>query len=241
MYDAQILKQIQCTTAEKKDLFPFIKELLVLNQKARQFGLLALEEEIPHTSDYLLKKGLALMVDGTEPEILQKILFNYTVIGEKQNKKLLKNILISEAVLSIQQGLHPNLIKDVLLSYLGTDSIEYAEKIFNDNEHYSTPLPVQTEAHNTCTLLDGPIDKIQERSLQRLLREFDYEIIATALMGASSQSQKKVLKNVSPRLVNQIVEYLNMRKDITLADITDAQKSILEMIKLLVGQGEIII
>ncbi|HYH02625.1 MAG TPA: MotA/TolQ/ExbB proton channel family protein, partial [Bacillota bacterium] len=53
---------------------------LILNQivefakKARREGLLALEDEAQKTDDEFLKKGIQLIVDGTDPELVRNIL-----------------------------------------------------------------------------------------------------------------------------------------------------------------------
>ncbi len=43
-------------------------------QKARREGLLALEEEAAQVDDEFLKKGIQLVVDGTDPELVRNIL-----------------------------------------------------------------------------------------------------------------------------------------------------------------------
>ena len=42
--------------------------------KARRQGLLALDEEVNQLDEQFLKKGLQLVVDGTDPEMVRKLL-----------------------------------------------------------------------------------------------------------------------------------------------------------------------
>lgn len=51
-----------------------INTLVRYSEKARREGLLALEEEIESSSDEFLKKGIQLVVDGTDPELVKNIL-----------------------------------------------------------------------------------------------------------------------------------------------------------------------
>ncbi|HNW94252.1 MAG TPA: MotA/TolQ/ExbB proton channel family protein [bacterium] len=44
------------------------------SEKARKEGLLALEEDIEQTTDLFLKKGLQLVVDGVDPEVVRGVL-----------------------------------------------------------------------------------------------------------------------------------------------------------------------
>jgi hypothetical protein len=249
MIDYRILEELQCTMNERKQLLPLVDELLELSNKARQLGLYELEKEKNRVSHGLIKKGLELMVDGTDPEVLERIIFNLLICGSKQRRiDLLKGIIILEGVLSIQQGRHPNLIKEILLSYLGVDMIKEFEKYYNSSDEvmsnrimsYIQELPDQNAKDDKCSVLESPIGKMGDRSLQRLLREIDYEIIAVAVRGSSKRIQEKVLRNVSPRLAVVIIERLNVLSEIEILYISEAQKSIMEVANVLVKQGDIV-
>ncbi len=51
-----------------------IKQIIALSNTARKEGLLALEEAAGNIEDEFLKKGLLLIVDGTDPELVKSIL-----------------------------------------------------------------------------------------------------------------------------------------------------------------------
>ena len=51
-----------------------VKQIVDLSNTARKEGLLALEEAAEQIDDIFLKKGLLLIVDGTEPELVKSIL-----------------------------------------------------------------------------------------------------------------------------------------------------------------------
>lgn len=48
--------------------------LISFSEKARREGLLVLEDDIQEVSDPFLKKGMQLVVDGTDPELVKNIL-----------------------------------------------------------------------------------------------------------------------------------------------------------------------
>lgn len=58
----------------KIDYEGFISQLETFAQIARKEGILALEPKLKDVKDPFLRRGLQYVVDGTEPEILQKIL-----------------------------------------------------------------------------------------------------------------------------------------------------------------------
>jgi chemotaxis protein MotA len=51
-----------------------IRVIVGMAEKARREGLLALEEEAQTVSDPFLRKGISLVVDGTDPELVKDIL-----------------------------------------------------------------------------------------------------------------------------------------------------------------------
>ncbi|AEF80753.1 motility protein A [Leadbettera azotonutricia] len=51
-----------------------ISKLMAMSEKARREGLLALEEELEDLDDEFMKKGLRLVVDGTDAEIIRGLL-----------------------------------------------------------------------------------------------------------------------------------------------------------------------
>ncbi|MDR2552761.1 MAG: MotA/TolQ/ExbB proton channel family protein [Treponema sp.] len=51
-----------------------ITKLMSMSEKARREGLLALEEELEDLEDEFMKKGLRLVVDGTDAEIIRSLM-----------------------------------------------------------------------------------------------------------------------------------------------------------------------
>jgi chemotaxis protein MotA len=53
-----------------------ISQLVAFSEKARRDGLLALEDDLDEVEDDFLRKGIQLVVDGTDPEIIKNVLNN---------------------------------------------------------------------------------------------------------------------------------------------------------------------
>jgi chemotaxis protein MotA len=51
-----------------------ISRLVAFSEKARREGLLALEDDLEEVEDEFMRKGIQLVVDGTDPEIIRTIL-----------------------------------------------------------------------------------------------------------------------------------------------------------------------
>lgn len=61
-------------SAEPPDLNAKVSELVGYAEKARRDGLLALDEQLSEVEDPFTRKGLQLVVDGTDPELVADVL-----------------------------------------------------------------------------------------------------------------------------------------------------------------------
>lgn len=65
-----------------------IKKIIELSNVARKEGLLALEEAAESLDDQFMKKGILLIVDGTEPDLVRAILETELDCIEKRHRKV---------------------------------------------------------------------------------------------------------------------------------------------------------
>src|SRR5918911_990133 len=61
---------------DKPDLSSQLELLVGFAERARREGLLALDDEVAELDDPFTRKGLQLVVDGTDPELVREILEN---------------------------------------------------------------------------------------------------------------------------------------------------------------------
>ena len=71
----------------KFDLPEIIRKIIELSNIARKEGLLALEEASAELDDAFLRKGVLLIVDGTDPELVRGILETEMVSIDGRHKK----------------------------------------------------------------------------------------------------------------------------------------------------------
>jgi chemotaxis protein MotA len=66
-----------------------IRNIINLSNVARKEGLLALEEAANNIEDDFLKKGIMLIVDGTDPELVRSIMeTELGAIDARHNEKI---------------------------------------------------------------------------------------------------------------------------------------------------------
>jgi chemotaxis protein MotA len=72
------LRTIVGLTFKKMEIDPAstVETLVTFAEKARREGVLSLEDDVEEIPDAFLKKAIQLVVDGTDPEIVKRIMYN---------------------------------------------------------------------------------------------------------------------------------------------------------------------
>lgn len=82
---------------------------------------------------------------------------------------------------------------------------------------------------------------LDNRSIQRFLREVENNQLAVALKGATEEVQKVIFSNMSKRLVEMIREDMDFMGPVRLKDVEESQQKIVNIIRKLEDAGEIVI
>ena len=83
--------------------------------------------------------------------------------------------------------------------------------------------------------------QLDNRAIQRFLREVDHSQLALALKGATEEVQNVLYSNMSKRLAEMIKEDIEYMGPVRLKDVEEAQQKIVNVIRKLEDAGEIII
>jgi len=82
---------------------------------------------------------------------------------------------------------------------------------------------------------------LDDRSIQRVLREVDNNDLGIALKGSGEEVQNVIFNNLSKRLATMIKEEMDYMGPIRLKDVEEAQQKIVNIIRKLEESGEIVI
>lgn len=82
---------------------------------------------------------------------------------------------------------------------------------------------------------------LDDRSIQRVLKEVDMRDLALALKTASEEVTNRIFKNISSRAREMIKEDMSLMGPVRLRDVEDAQQKIVNNIRQLEESGEIVI
>lgn len=83
--------------------------------------------------------------------------------------------------------------------------------------------------------------EVDDKGIQRLLREISADLLVIALKGADQQVSDKILKNMSKRAGEMLLEDLETRGPVRLSEVEDAQKEILAVAARLAEEGELVL
>lgn len=82
---------------------------------------------------------------------------------------------------------------------------------------------------------------LDDQSIRRVLREIDFKDLAYALKGSSNEVSDRILKNLSKRAGEMLMEDIEMLGPVRLREVEECQQKIVQIIRRLDEAGEIII
>jgi flagellar motor switch protein FliG len=154
-------------------------------------------------------------------------------------------------VLTKQNELHLAGVEEALQNLAKEDRLSPAESIIAILG--ATDQSLEGEALAYLDTLDQPltqrirermlniehIEYLDDRAVQKVLRETEMHPLALALKGTSSTLQEKVLKNMSQRAAEMLKEEMAYMGPVRLSDVEDAQKQMVAAMRMLRDKGEI--
>ncbi len=247
-----------------KDFFRGLSVITEMASKARSEGLLALEENEEIYAHYplgtYLTRLVQLIVDGTDKKLVEEMgMALYFSAGFKSAQGLLF-LLYLQGFLAIQDNENPLVIENRLGAMLPDKVMEqYREKRTDEAEKeavesnqktgedlleelYRQKCPVSQdhEYYLIFKMAEYAFISMDDRSIQRFLRDVDNCDLAIFLKGQSGASCQAIMNNLSRRLSIMIAEDMDFMGSVRLKDIADATRKILRTLFRLMNAGEIV-
>lgn len=193
--------------------------LIMAYLKSDQAGIIL--SALPPSQQVEVAKRIATM-DRTSPEVLREI----EIILEKQ----LSNYAIHD--FSIAGGIESvvNILNRV---DRGTEKT-ILETLAEDNPELADEIKRRMFIFEDIILLDN-------RSIQRCLRDIDQKDLSLALKTASEEVKNLIFKNMSKRAVDLLKEDMAFLGPVRLRDVEEAQQKIVNVIRQLEESGEVVI
>lgn len=254
LYPPEFFDRTRCPRSKKKQCVELIASIITLSDRARRMGLLALEDDLDKITDPMMRKGLLLVVDGTDPDVVRDVLHAFMLSCYSRGIGLLRSVIALEGVLAIQAGENPRIIAENLSAFLGRDidlweaywkkrlstSPGFANEYNIGDEGYAVPrhaAPVNSAIE--CMEFEK-LGEMADPFIQKILREIDSRDLAMALKGSSSKLQDKMCSNMSIRAAMLLKEDMDYMGPVRMDDVVCCQERILSIACRLAEAGEII-
>jgi flagellar motor switch protein FliG len=85
------------------------------------------------------------------------------------------------------------------------------------------------------------IVQLEDRYIQKVLRRVDNKTLAMAMKGAAPDITEKIMKNLSQKAAELLKDDIDVLGPVRIRDVEQAQREIVNIIRQLEDQGEIII
>ncbi len=155
-----------------------------------------------------------------------------------------------EVIKEVEKVLEKKLSSFVTEDYASSGGIQSIVDILNSVDRGTEKHIIETLEIEDADLAEeikkrmfvfDDIVTLDNRSIQRFLREVENNELALALKGASEQVQKVIFSNMSKRLAEMIEEDMEFMGPVRLRDVEEAQQKVVNVIRKLEDAGEIVI
>ena len=209
---SQLLNFIQ---EEHPQTIALILAYLPVHQAAQIISSLPAEKQ----SD--VAKRIAEM-DRTSPDVIQEV--------ERVLEKKLENLANQDY--TIVGGV------DSIVDILNSVDRSTNKRIMDDLEVENLEL---AEEIKKKMFLFEDIVKLDDKSIQRVLREVDNNSLALALKGVKQEVQEAIFRNLSSRLADMIREDMEFMGPVRIKDVEEVQQAVVDKVRELEERGEIVI
>ena len=243
-YDLEFARKLECSEDDKRDCLKVVETLLSLSKKARTYGMLSLAKEAEENSSFLLTKGIQLATDGAKPHVVRSVLEFYILSGNYVGKELLERCLILEGVVAIQEGLHPKLLKELLLSFFGEEDYEIYEDELNETSkssltEYLEKIKNDKADSSNARKLSKYILKLNDGAIEEFLKELDTSTLAKAIQNMSGEAKLKIFNKMQRKGALLLKETLEQIEPLSNNQITEAQEGLVKTLSELKKKGRI--
>lgn len=195
---------------------------------------------------------IALVLSYLDPEQAGQIL---SALPEDLQAEVARRIAIMdstspEIIGQIEQVLEKNISSSITEDYTLTGGIEAVVEVLNSVDRSTERTILDTLEIQDPELADEikkrmfvfeDIVILDNRAIQRVIREVDNEDLRLALKVASEEVQKVIFSNMSTRMAETFREEMEYMGPVRLRDVEEAQTRIVSVIRRLEEIGEIII
>jgi len=201
-----------------------------------------LEREAEECESYFLRKGIELIVDGTEPKSVKNILQKLALADGAGGAQMLNRLIMAEGVLAIQRGENPRMIINHLAAMLGEKYLQRATEQYDcDINQKFRQLSWERAAWTENPEFEEELSSYRRHDISYIVKRAGVSTTAMALCGCSSKLINCVLHDaVSEKIFMEIClkinEFETEPKENLLPRVQDARARVVGCIKKLLEE-----
>jgi len=204
LFTLQNRQFFESPVSDRVEIVHDIRKIVAMSIIARREGILAIEGVMKNEDVVFLLKGLSLLVDGSDPVLLDEILSGYIVSSGHVGAKLLRLFVIKRGLLALQDGEHPRIIEEMLLSCIGEDAAKLAEEKFPQAEFPSKYIrPAPDNLWEKVLQLQSEL-----KAAQQELSEYEQFPPSSTNLGDSLSCIVKTIKELEKDDLNAVFDHL---------------------------------
>ncbi len=195
---------------------------------------------------------IALVLAYLDSEISSEILQSLPPDFQPEVSKRIAtmNRTSPEMIREVERVLERKLSSLVDQDYTSTGGIETLVNLLNDADRSTEKSileklekedPQLAEEIRRQLFIFEDITKLDDSSVQRILREVDQDELALALKGVDDEVKGKIFGNMSKRAAGMIKEELEYMGPVRMRDVEEAQQQIVNVIRRLEEEGAIVV
>ena len=252
-------KQTEPTDTDIELLERVIYFVTSFAKNARTYGLLAVEEDasrldLDNRPEAILYEAAELIADGCSPECIAEVLSNYYWVSRPEGYEATATYIGIRGALLVQEGANPYGVKQMVSSMLPIKIREKCIEVCKNYEaqeqkkkdeiakvYFETDFSRSEglEVREALDWLERELSYLEDREIQRLLREVDNNYLTPALIGMKQNARQAIARNMSTRLRGMIMEDCYQMADIDDCAIAEGAVYVTEKLKVLQACGEI--
>ena len=248
------ISKLKSEKVDQSQLADAVSSIMELFNVARNKGLFALEEAVENVSSDFLKKLIMLVVDGTDPAAVVEIATNEYWMNALEGTQAMMDYIYIRGMLGIQSGENSRTLEEILLSLMPLEEQKEDKSRRNGAKRQfammsrteieekfaaSSPSFEDRDVLESISSLEKQISLLPDRSIQRLLRDVDDQILAVCAYAFKEETRWKILDQLSRRRVFAIMEEIARGTLIGEKEVLKSIEKVVFVIRELQKDGEI--
>ena len=244
-------------------LLETFEKMMELTNVSRKEGLLSLEETCNKLEDIgsniYLKTMIMLVVDGTDPELVEQLCLSRYFSLNLDGYEGVQYLAMMVGSLAIQAGENPRIIEERLKALIPEEVVGAFEKKHSQRKKAKYDFAIEDSLSSIEDLYIGDISakpsdayyyqikiadyaikSMDDRSIQRVLRDVDNYYLTLAMKGLSGEARRRIFINLSPRVAAFIADDMESMPVVDSKEIGDAIVKIYSDIVNLISTMEIV-